>query len=324
LPVPTRHPGYPIKIAALRSGLTPHLIRAWEKRYEAVRPDRSDTHRRLYSEEAIERLTLLGRVTRAGHSIGHVATCSDEQLRAMLHETPSATPPVPPTPPEETAEASSPQLPLALAACYEAVQAMDGSRLETELHRVLVSCGRTAVMEHVLVPLIHQIGVGWEMGTLRIAHEHVAGAVIRTILGNFVRAHSGTSNAPTLIVTTPAGQLHELGALLAGARAVDFGWRVLYLGPNLPAEEIAGAYLQSQADAVAISIVYPGDDPELGAQLRLLRRLLPPQTPIIAGGRAAAEYRPVLQESGIALCTDTSQFVAELRTIRRRRAESSR
>ena len=80
-----------------------------------------------------------------------------------------------------------------------------------------------------------------------------------------------------LVVATPAGQIHELGALLVGAAAANLGWHVTYLGASLPAAEIAGAARQNRARAVALSLVYPEDDPRLEGELTRLRESLPPE-----------------------------------------------
>ena len=72
-----------IKVVARRTGLSAHVIRIWEKRYGAVEPERTDTNRRLYSDEQIERLSLLRDITQAGHSIGHVAKLPTEKLRQL-------------------------------------------------------------------------------------------------------------------------------------------------------------------------------------------------------------------------------------------------
>lgn len=95
----------------------------------------------------------------------------------------------------------------------------------------------------------------------------LASAVVRTSLGNLRRGFGPTSSAPSLVVATPTAQMHELGALIVAMIAASDRWRVTYLGPSLPAEEIAGAAHQSQARAVALSLVYPGDDPFLRGQL---------------------------------------------------------
>ena len=99
--------------------------------------------------------------------------------------------------------------------------------------------------------------------------------VIRNFLGRDSSPFAPNSNAPVLIVSTPTGQLHELGAVMVAAAASDMGWRVIYLGPSLPAADIAAAARQHEARAVAVSIVYPEDDPDLPAKLENLRKYLP-------------------------------------------------
>jgi len=301
--------GFPIAIAARRSGLSQHVIRAWEKRYGAIQPGRSGTQRRLYSDDEIERLQLLRRATQGGHSIGNIASLSTEDLRELAAADPGPADSAPP----DTADSLR-------AASLEAIARLDASGLERILQTGLATLGRGPLMQRVIVPLIAEVGDKWEHGILRVAHEHCATSVIRTLLGNFVHAHSATSNAPVLVVTTPPGQLHELGALIAAATATDRGWKVLYLGPSLPAEEIAGAVAVSKADALALSIVYPADDPALAAHLRAIRKLLP-DSPIIAGGRSAHGYSAALSEIGATVCCSIPEIVRALDAVRAARLQ---
>ena len=69
--------------------------------------------------------------------------------------------------------------------------------------------------------------------------KHLAAAVVRTLLGNICQGSDISASMPNLVVATPRGQLHEIGALIAGTTAASQGWQVTYLGPNLPAEEIS-------------------------------------------------------------------------------------
>ena len=296
--------GFSIAVAARRSGLSQHVIRAWEKRYGVITPSRTDTHRRLYTDEDIERLQLLRRATQAGHSIGNIASLPAERLRPLAAE--EAVAPAAKSP--DTAETL-------LAAALEAVKALDSGKLERLLQDGIVTLGRGLLTLRVIVPLIQHVGTEWERGNLRVAHEHCATSVIRTLLGSFVHAHSQTNNAPVLVVTTPPGQLHELGALIAGAAASDRGWKVIYLGPSLPPEEIAGAFHQCKADALALSIIYPADDPALSAQLRSIRHLLP-NAPILAGGTAAAGYVGALSDIGAIICNDIPSIARALDAVR--------
>jgi hypothetical protein len=95
------------------------------------------------------------------------------------------------------------------------------------------------------------------------------------VLGNAAKPFGATDQAPILVVATPGGQVHELGALLVGTTAANLGWQVTYLGASLPAAEIAGAARQKGARAVALSLVYPEDDPQLASELAPLRESLP-------------------------------------------------
>src|SRR5215208_6750074 len=92
-------PRHPIGVVARRTGLKPDLIRAWERRYGAVEPGRSDTRRRFYSDADIERLQLLRRVVRTGHGIGQVAGLSNQELLALAaQDEPAGAAPAPPPP----------------------------------------------------------------------------------------------------------------------------------------------------------------------------------------------------------------------------------
>ena len=125
-----------------------------------------------------------------------------------------------------------------------------------------------------------------------------------------------------MIAATPAHQHHELGAALAGAVAAAEGWQVVYLGSNLPAEDIAAAAHAKSAAAVALSLVFPPDDPLLLDEIRRLRRLLDRRVALVVGGRAAAACRSVLEEVGATLAADFADFRRLLGELRAARATS--
>jgi methylmalonyl-CoA mutase cobalamin-binding subunit len=103
---------------------------------------------------------------------------------------------------------------------------------------------------------------------------------------------------------------------MVAAAANDLGWRVVYLGPSLPAGELAAAVAQNQARAVALSLVYPEDDPHLPVELENLRRYLPSPTAIIAGGRAAPAYATTLKAIGALQPRTLSEFYTCLERLR--------
>ena len=119
-----------------------------------------------------------------------------------------------------------------------------------------------------------------------------------------------------LVVTTPAGQIHELGALLVGA-AANLGWHVNYLGASLSAAEIAGAARQNRARAVALSLVYPEDDHRLDGELTRLHESLPPEVTLLVGGRAMPAYHDVLEKIGATQIADLTDLCATLDDLRK-------
>lgn len=314
-PPPT--PGtHPIRVVSLRTGLSPDILRVWEKRYGAVSPSRTPTGRRAYSDQDLERLRLLRQATLGGRRIGDVANLSTEALQrlvkgdaAELARTPS--------PPSATAETTFGSAVDWLESCLGAVRALDTVRLDAILRRALLVLGVPGFIETLVVPLVHKIGGLWEDGSLDPYEEHFATVIVRRVLEGAIRDTADDASRPSLLVATPARQRHEIGALLAAAYATAHGWRAVYLGPDLPASDIAHAARTRGVRAVALSIVYPVIDPALAEDLRALRKLLPGTVTILAGGAGAVSFRRVLDGIGATTAVDLHELGAALRELER-------
>ena len=281
----------PIQIASQRSGVTAHVIRIWERRYRALEPTRTGTNRRMYSEEDVRRLRLLGELSTKGHRIGCIAELETEALERLLGEDqPKAA--------RTFLVDASPELATPedfVNACLAAARAFEGERLRRLLQRARLQFGQRGMLRQVITPLIGLIGVAWQEGHLRSGQEHLGTAIIREVLMTPVPGSHTAANAPELVVATPSGEIHELGALLVASSARDLGWRVTYLGPNLPAEEISSCARARRARVVALSVVYPEHCPTVLAQIRELRKLLPEEITLAVGGRAAPGYRDAVE-----------------------------
>lgn len=301
---------YPIKAVVQRTGLSAHVIRVWERRYDAVRPERTATNRRVYSAKAIERLVLLRELTTGGQSISSVARLPTEQLKRLAAESPTRV--AANAAADRGAEAAR-----LIARGVAAVRTLQASELEGVLADAEAALGVQGMLQRVVSPLAQAIGELWRDGTITAAHEHFASAVFRTVLGNAIRPYALSDQAPVVVVATPAGQLHEVGALIAGAAAANLGWRVVYLGVGLPGAEIAIAARRHGAKLVALSLVYPEDDPRLGEELRRLRDALLPETAVVAGGRAVPAYAEALAKAGITSVDDLTKFGNFLDALRR-------
>jgi methanogenic corrinoid protein MtbC1 len=201
-------------------------------------------------------------------------------------------------------------------ACLTAVQQLDPSALEAALAQAARSLSIPLLLRDVIGALMRVIGERWREGSLRPCHEHMASTQIRFFLGNLLLHSAITGTGPLLVVATPAGQRHELGALIVAVTAAQAGWSPLYLGADVPSDELAFAATERQAAAVALSLSYPADDPRLGEALRRLRRQLPEQVVLLVGGAAAAGYQSVLAEIGALQPPDLATLRLELDRIR--------
>jgi MerR family transcriptional regulator, light-induced transcriptional regulator len=304
---------YPIQVVVRETGLSAHVLRVWEKRYRAVVPQRTETQRRVYADADVQRLKLLRQATLLGHPIGSIANLPDEALQTLVKAAAARAPIASPRPVSEGAPVLDAPI---ILDCIDAIRAFDADAFNTLLERTAVEMGHTALMRQVLTPLVQRLGDFWSQGILRMAHEHFATVVIRSFLLNPARQYAGVTATATLVVSTPQGQLHELGAVMASALASEQGWHSVYLGPSLPAAEIAGIASQSRARAVALSIVYPDDDPNVEHELHDLRRFLPGNIAIIAGGRAVEHYHAALVAIGAIIAKDLAQLQIELAKIR--------
>jgi MerR family transcriptional regulator, light-induced transcriptional regulator len=284
---------HPIGVVATRTGLTPDVLRVWERRYGVVQPQRTRSGQRLYSDADVERLRLLQRATSAGRNISHLAELDAAALRELVASDAHA---------EERSSSAAAQPADAgdlVEAALEHTVRLDVTALEQLLRRLAATWGTTAFLEKFAAPFFHRIGEEWHEGRLKPAQEHLASVATRTVLASLVSDLSAATSAPRLLVATPVDERHEIGALLVAATAASAGWRVTYLGADLPAAEIADAAAQAGARAVALSVVLPGDVAGVAAELREVRSRLPAGVELLVGGSGARAVEAAATLPGI-------------------------
>jgi MerR family transcriptional regulator, light-induced transcriptional regulator len=265
---------YPIRAVAKITGLSLDTLRAWERRYKAVVPERSDRGRQ-YGPEHIERLLLLNQLVQKGHAIGGIASRSDEELRGLLTQQPNQ--PVPePTSPTDM-----------LAPVLAAIENFDTVRASDELSRLAAVLSPRDLVYQVAVPLMHEVGIRWHAGTLAIAQEHLVSQMLRTLLGSMMRLFRPSNPALKMVLATPAGESHEFGILAAAMLASLAGVEPVYLGPNLPAREIADAARGTSAKVVALSITFLSETTQ--EELKALAAAMPEGAELWVGGAGSAD-----------------------------------
>ena len=262
-------------MVAKLTGLSTHTLRMWEKRYAAVVPERTEAGGRLYSDADVERLRLLHALVEGGHSIGGIAKLPDADLRQMAAAFPA-----------QVAELVSEHLPELRARVMNAIESLHVDDAERLLSGAALGTEPVEFLKGVVAPVMVEVGDRWERGELRIAHEHACSTVMRALLFSLMRLYPGNDAKRRVVVATPAHEDHELGALMVAMLAAMHGWSVLYLGPNLPAEEIAYAVNDTGAQLLMVSITNL-DESSAREQIAAIENAVPSDVRIMAGGRAA-------------------------------------
>ena len=305
---------YPIRYVSQRTGLTPHVIRAWEKRYQAVVPHRTAKNRRLYCEDDILRLKLLKTTTDAGHAISQVAQLDSPNLKILAQQDIVDNPRI-------RRKNDGPLKPAAAGdlfeQCLSAVLNLDSAGLEQSYDRAAIDLTRPVLLRDLIVPLFKEIGKLWHGGSLKIVNEHMATTVTRNFLLSMLRSTRIMEPAPKIVIATTVGQWHDVGALTVALTAAENGWQPLYYGPNLPAEEIAAGVRHSGARVVAISITHLLNQDPLIEELRKLRRYIGNEVTIFVGGRAVPDYVQILKDVNANYICNIEELSDELNSIGR-------
>lgn len=256
---------YPMRLAARLSGVAPATIRAWERRYDAVEPDRTEGNARRYSAADVRRLVLLRKLTERGHTIAEVARLPDGRLAELIDDADRV------VPARERAqeERRSPLLDDYLAA----VDRFDARRAADVLGRAATLLPARELVFELLIPLVREIGEGWSRGEVTVAQEHLTSGHMRWLLSVVLRLEMPGEGLSRVVIATPPDERHELGALVAAFLAAARGFEPIYLAPDVPWADLTDAVERSGASLVVLSLVRDLDDGELRRVARGIERL---------------------------------------------------
>jgi DNA-binding transcriptional MerR regulator len=270
---------YEIHEVAELTGLAAARLRAWERRYEVVRPRRMPNGYRAYTADQVALLRAYARLIEGGERIGDLAARPREDVLAQA---------------EVHALDGSPH-----AALIEAVRAFDRERLEGLVAQQLALRGLRAFAEEVVMPLAQSVGDLWALGKIPIAAEHLASEVVLHALKGGLRMSRGS--APLVVGACLPGERHEWGFLGTLAVIQEDGWRIDYLGADLPVEEVVEAAWKLSPQGVAFSSSDPGIVRASLPALASLLGKLPPGTMAAIGGAGVEPHARVLRGYGLGI-----------------------
>jgi DNA-binding transcriptional MerR regulator len=252
------------------SGLTPLVIRAWERRYGILEPRRTAAGYRTYSQSDIELLKRLRELTDEGLSISQAIELIPRIRRELK-------PGKPLKPPLET------QLQRWQDQVLGAAKRLDQPAVERALDEAFRSMAPVKFFEELVAPLMREVGARWHAQSLSVKEEHLISAVVREkLVALFMRAPRRSKQH--VLCACPSEDAHEFGLLGAGLRFRHASWKVTLLGAKTPVDQLVSALELLEPDVVAISLV---ESTGARAYLDELAAALPASTSVVLGGQAA-------------------------------------
>ena len=217
-----------------RAGVSPELLRAWERRYGLLRPTRTPGGLRLYSSEDLRRVHEMRRHLADGLAAAQAAALAS---RAPIEP--------------ESAPLAAADVRAELTA---ALHGLDEPAAQAILDRIFAVGTVEAALTEVILPYLHDLGARWEREEVSVAQEHFASSVLRGRLLGLARGW-GRGVGPVAILACLPGEQHELGLIAFGLALRSQGWRIAYFGSNTPLESIEGAAERLEPRLVALCAV---------------------------------------------------------------------
>ena len=257
-------------------GVSPDLLRAWERRYELLRPTRSSGGFRLYSDRDAARVRRMLALLDEGLSAAEAA-------RFAADEDAGADRPAGRSPHHEAGAAGREPLATSAADLTARLEAFDDGAAQTLLDDLLARYSLEAVLSAVVLPCLAEIGRRWEAGDVSVAQEHFASNLLRGRLLALARGWD-RGRGRRVVLAAPPGELHDLGLIAFGLAARPLGWRVTFLGADTPMEALEWAVRRLRPDLVVVAATTP--EPLTAVRRRL--KTLAGQAPLLLAGPGAS------------------------------------
>ncbi len=242
--------GYSIQFVSKLTGINAHTIRAWEKRYNAIEPNRDVNGRRLYSQIDIDKLNLLSDLSSLGTPISDLASLPLKELEALYSNFFG----------NNKIQKKNKHVSIDFNSMLQnLIMALKLYKLDIishELEKIKEGCSLRDFALNLLSPLLQEVGAMCESGELTIAQEHALSAILKFHVGNilFDYANENKLYDHNVILAAPEGELHEFGIMIAALLCKYYGIKFYFLGANLPADSLIQCAKQINSKLIILGI----------------------------------------------------------------------
>lgn len=287
-----------IQAVSAMTGVPAATLRAWERRYGVPTPARTVSSYRLYSEQDVGLVRRLRDLCARGIAPAEAAKLvSSGDARVV----------------EQAIVGGRPEPFLAYRQrMMQALETFDTQTIEAEARSTLVLGSGAQILQHIVIPLMHEVGDRWSAGSLSIAQEHLATEVLTNLARDLLRLAQPADALRTAVLACLPDETHALPLYVVGHHFAQWGFRVAVVGARTPVAEIGCVVQQTSPDVVALSCTLPIDATDFERYLEGYAAACE-GLPWVVGGQAAVEHAELITRHGaIAASEDFAALHAEL------------
>lgn len=293
----THASGYGIKRLSEMTGLSRHVLRKWEQRYNLLSPQRATNGYRVYAPEELQLLFFLKHRLNAGSAIGQLALQGRETLIREMNAGPIDVPHAPPDAQPQARE------------LIRAARRNDRTTVERTITLLIQQWGFDQALTRVFFPVLQSIGELWHQGRISVVGEQLVSQTIQRLLSQQLqsRPQAPETDYPQALVACVPDDFHEIGAMSAVRFLCNGGWNVTYLGPDVSIEVVRLACRRRRAKLVLFSWVVELAADDVKDLIDDITRHVLPLTMVVMGGRGAGVYQDWLERKGIRYIDDVER-----------------
>ena len=279
---------YKIDHVARLTGLSKHVIRSWERRFDLLNPVRGGNRYRMYTQEDVDLLTYIRRELESGFAIGELARLGRENLIAQMDH-------------KKAVFDASNESPLVRIndILIDSLIPLDKNKFIRTLNEAVSLVSFDEAFFKIFIPLLRRVGDLWHEGKIGVGEEHFVTHHIRQRFLSILNQLPASDEGPKVVISCLANDYHEMGALIAAYQCAINGCQIFYLGANMPAESLVEFCTKTRPTLVLLSCSNELEDSEAKSLADKYSRTLLPICSVWAGGSAMESLGKYFVKNGI-------------------------
>lgn len=267
---------YTIKDLENLTGIKAHTLRIWEKRYNVLHPKRSETNIRHYTDDDLKKIMNVSLLCNHGLKISKIASLSEGEMLSKINE---------------LMKWNKNSVHKDFDAILQSTIQMDSDRIEKTLEKLFLDLGMVDMYIKIIEPLLVKIGNLWQLKTISVSHEHLFSNILRKFILSKTNSIVPTTklDKKVLIFLIPEEQ-HETPILFYHYILKELGWECIYLGQNVPLNDLEMAYQQTSPDLVLTSLITRVEPNKFSKQINELLSIIPQHKLCLSGASISIHF----------------------------------